>query len=73
MRWIEERPVAEKEIEVWHPYVELIHYESFSKSKRPKNKSYERLVSHYTDLLMPAKLKYFIFVVTIYEPYLSTF
>ena len=73
-RWVEDRPVAERAIEVWGPCVKLIrHYESLSKSKRPKNKSYERLVSHYTDLLVPVKLQFFIFVVTIFQPYPSFF
>ena len=73
-RWFENRPVAKRAIEVWGPCVKLIrHYESLSKSKRPKNKSYERSVSHYTDLLVPVKLQFFVFVTTIFEPYLSIF
>ena len=30
-------------------------------------------MNHYTDLLVPVKLQFFIFVVTIFEPYLSIF
>ena len=72
--WVEDRPVAKTTIEVCGPCVKLIrHYESLSKSKRPKNKSYERLVSHCTDLLVPEKLQFFVFVATIFEPYLSIF
>ena len=74
MRWVQDRPVAERVIEVWGPCAKLIrHYESLSKSKRPKNKSNERLVSHYTDLLVLVKLQFFVFVGTIFEPYLSIF
>ena len=74
MRWFEDRPIPERAIEVWGPCVKLIrHYESFSKSKRPKNKSCERLVSNYTDLLVPVKLQFFVIVATIFEPYLSIF
>ena len=74
MRWIEDRPVAERALEVCGLCVKLIRrYESLSKSKRSKNKSYERLVSHYTDLLVPVKLQFFVFVATIFEPYLSLF
>ena len=74
MRWIEDRPVAERALEVCGLCVKLIRrYESLSKSKRSKNKSYERLVSHYTDLLVPVKFQFFVFVATIFEPYLSLF
>ena len=73
-RWVEDRPLAVREVEVCGPCVKLIrHYESLSKSKRPKNKFYKRLVSHYTDLLVPVKLQFFVFVATIFEPYLSIF
>ena len=73
-RWVEDRHVAERPIEVWGPCVKLIrHYESLSKSKRPTNKFYKRLVSHYTDLLVPVKFQFFVSVITIFEPYLSIF
>ena len=73
-RCVEDRPVAERAVEVWSPCIKLIrHCESLSKSKGSKNKSYKRLVNHYTDLLVPVKLQFFVFVVTIFEPYLSIF
>ena len=60
-RWVGDRSVAERAIEVWSPCVNLIrYYESLSKSKRPKNKSYERLVNQCTDLLVA------VFVATIF-------
>ena len=73
-RLVEDRSVAERAFEVWGPCVQVIkHYQSSSKSKRPKNNSYETLVEHHTDLLIPAKLQFFVFVATIFEPYLSIF
>ena len=41
--------------------------------QKTKNKSYKRLVSHYTLLLVPEKLQFFVFIATIFEPYLSIF
>ena len=44
-----------------------------SKSKRPKNKSYEVLVNNYHDPLIPAKLRFFDFIASIFKPYLTIF
>ena len=50
------------------------HWEGLSQSQRPKNKSYETLVKHYTDPLMPAKFKFkFECTATVFEPYLTRF
>lgn len=73
-RWVEDKIVAERGLEVWRPLTRVIkHWESLCKSKRPKNKSYETLVQHYTDPLVPAKLQFFAFVAGIFEPYLVIF
>ena len=59
-RWVEDRSVAERADEVWDSVVKVIkHWESLSRLQCPKNKSYKTLVKHYTDLLMPAKFKFF--------------
>ena len=45
---------------MWDSVMKVIkHWEDVSQSLRPKNKSYETLVKHYTDPLMPAKFKLF--------------
>ena len=54
--WVEDRSVAERADEVWESVVKVIkHWESLSQSQRTKRKSYEILVKHYTNPLMPAK------------------
>ena len=59
-RWVEDRSDAERADKVWDSVVKVIkHWEGLSQSQRPKNKSDETLVKHYTDLLMPAKCKFF--------------
>ena len=64
--------VAERGLEVRKPLTMVInHWESLHKSKRPKNTSYEILVKHYP--LVPAKLQFFAFVASIFQPYFVTF
>ena len=74
-RWIEDEPVADRALKTWSSIVALVrHFEGLSKSKRPQNnKSYDTLVEHHTDLLVPAKLHFFRFLATILQPYLIMF
>ena len=74
-RWIEDKAVAEQALEVWSSVVSTVKYwQSLCKPKRPqKNKSYDTLVEHHLDLLMPAKLHYFSFIAGIFNPYLVVF
>ena len=73
-RWVDDRPVSDRGIEVW-PSVKLCisYWEKLSKSKRPQNKSYEKLVDYYTDPLVPAIFHFFSFVAGMFEPYLVRF
>ena len=65
---------AERGLKVWKPLTMVINYwESLRKSKRPKNTSYEILVKHYKDPLVPAKLQFFAFVASIFQPYFVIF
>ena len=73
-RWIEDQDVAERASEIWSSIVSAVKYlERLWKWKRPQNKSYETLVAHHQDLLIPAKLQFFIFIVGILKPYLVVF
>ena len=64
--------VAERGLEVWKPLTMVINYwESLRKST--KNTSYEILVKHYKDPLVPAKLQFFAFVASIFQPYVLIF
>ena len=55
-RWIEDQPVADTAVKIWLNLVKVIKYwESFCKSERLKNCSYETLVLHYKDSLMIGK------------------
>ena len=73
-RWVENRSVVERADEVWDSVVKVIKYrEGLSQSQRPKNKSYKTLVKHYTDPLILAKFKFFEYIVSVFEPYLTLF
>ena len=69
---MEDEIVAERGLEVWKPLTMVINYwESLRKST--KNTSYEILVKHYKDPLVPAKLQFFAFVASIFQPYVLIF
>ena len=73
-RWVEDQPVAERAIQIWNSFKAVINnWEGLCKSKRPSNKSYESLVQHYKDLLIPSKLQFFAFIASTFKPFLTTF
>ena len=49
------------------------HWEKLPKSKRPKSKSYEHLKSAAEDLPTPAKLHFFSFFASLFEPFLAMY
>ena len=72
--WLDDRPGDDRAIEIWPSVVTCVAYwESLNKSRCPQIKSNEGLVEYYTDLLVPAKLHFFLFVAGISEPYLTLF
>ena len=74
-RWIEDKEVAERALEIWESVVATVRYwRGLSKSKKPRNnKSFDYLVIHHQDLLMTAKLHFFAFVAGILKPFLVLF
>ena len=73
-RWIEGDVVAQRALKVWDSVVLTVKYwGGLCVSKMPKNnKSYNSLVKH-LDLLIPAKLHFFVFLAGILKPYLVLF
>ena len=63
-RKVEDWPIADRALEVWS----FIKKSNLSKSKKPKNSSFECLVSNNTDALIRCKLHFF----PILCPYLRT-
>ena len=70
-RWVEDRAVADRFVEIWKHIAAIVNdWEKLPKSKRPKSKSYEHLKSAVEDLLTPAKLQFFSFFTSLFEPFL---
>ena len=73
-RWIEDKPVADRLIELW-PRMEKImdFWMKLPKSKQPSNKSYEVLTTSIKDILMIAKLGFFSYLADMFKPFLTAY
>ena len=70
-RWVEDKPVAEKLLDLWPSLAKIVnHWEGLPKSKRPSSKSYANVLSAVNDVLTPAKLHFFSFAAGIFQPFL---
>ena len=73
-RWTENRKVALRLIEAWDAIKQLYNFwDSLSKSKRPKCKSYFTLGNTLKDNLIITKLQFFAFVTDLVEPFLTKY
>ena len=73
-RWVEDRPVADRALEVYVSLKKPVKYwEGLSILKRPKNSSSECLVSNYTDAFILSKFHIFSYIASIFENYLTVF
>ena len=73
-RWIEDKGVSDRLIELWDNIKKVFDFwEGLAKSKIPKSKSYENVKAHINDPLTLAELKFFSFVASLLEPYLKLF
>ena len=72
-RLIEDQPVADWAWEVWFSVVSTVKH-WLSKFKQPKNsKSYDTMVEHHQDSVIPAKFYFFSFITGILKPYFVIF
>ena len=59
-RWEEDEDVSSKSIKLWPNIIKIVGYwEGLCQSKRPQNRSYERLVTHYNQKVIPVRLQFF--------------
>ena len=74
-RWIEDKEVAERALEVWESVVATIRYwESLCKSKKSKNNnSFDILVIHYQDCWCQRNCTFFAFIASILKPFSALF
>ena len=73
-RWLEDKKVAERAISIWpniHKYV--VETLKKPKSKIPSSASFATVKSAVHDILIVAKLQFFVFVATVMQPFLKMF
>ena len=74
-RWVEDEPVAERDIQIWSNVVKVIRYwlaSSVSKRSR-NNKSFDTLVKYHNHPLMICKFQFFKYVASVLKYFLVDF
>lgn len=73
-RWVEDQAIADRALIVWESIRKTVKFwEALPKSKRPQNNSYNVVLEHCNDPLVPAKLHFFSFIAGILKKYLIVF
>lgn len=73
-RWVEDKAVGERLIELWPDILKIFEFwKGLVKPKKPKSKSYSNFLPHIKDKLIVAKLKFFVNVAAIIQPYLTCY
>ena len=69
-RWVEDRKVAERLLEIWlHNSKVVAFWFKLPKSKQPKCKSFESVKEAAEDELTAAKLSFFSYLASIFQPF----
>ena len=73
-RWVADQAVAERLIDIW-PNIKKVDasWQKLSKSKQPKSKSYNNLHNAVVDLFTPAKLNFFSYIASFFQPFLALY
>ena len=73
-RWVADQTVAERLIDIW-PNIKKVDdfWQKLLKSKQPKSKSYVNLHDAVIDLFTPAKLNFFSYIATFFQPFLTLY
>ena len=73
-RWIEDRRVADRLIEIWTQVVKIVDYwGGLGKKKRPSSKSYEHIKKCVAHPLIILKLHFFSYIAGLLEPFLKLY
>ena len=73
-RWVEDKKVADKAVEIWVNICKIIDlWQKLVPSKRPKRKSYTTVVTAVNDQLATAKRQFFSFIAMILQPFLELY
>ena len=73
-RWVEDKPVADRLIEIWSCIKQLVNFwNGLVKSKQPSSKSFEVIKSSVRDELLVAKLGFFSYFADFFKPFLTAY
>ena len=73
-KWIEDKVVSSRLIELSDNIKEVFDFrKGLAKSKRSQSKNYQNVKTHINDPLTLAKLKFFPFVASLLDPYLTKY
>ena len=71
-RWVEEKPVADKLLEIWPNIVKTVKYwTSLPKSKQPKCKSFDIVSKAVNDVLTQLKLSFSSYMASLFDSFLK--
>ena len=73
-RWVENKCFADRMVEVWPNIKRIMEFwRSLPKYKQPTCKSYSKISDAVIDLFTEAKITFFSFICSIFEPYLNKY
>ena len=72
--WVVDLPVTERLSTIWNDITKLLKYwEALPKAKQPSSKHHVNVKMAVANDLIPAKLKFFCFIVEIVKPFLTKY
>ena len=72
-RWVEDKQVSDRLICIWPNMLKIVNFwESLAASKRPSSKSYVNVNAATKDVLTTAKLSFFSYLASLFQPFLCS-
>ena len=73
-RWIEDKIVADRLLDIWENIVKLVrYYEKLPKSKQPFSKSFVNVQKACNDIFYIGKFQFFSFIAGYFQPFLTAY
>ena len=73
-RWVEDKKVSDRLLCIWPNIIKIVNFwKSLLKSKQPSSKSFQNVKTAVEDVLTPAKLSFFSYFASLFEPFLRKY
>ena len=73
-RWVEDKKVSDRLLCIWPNIIKIVNFwKSLLKSKQPSSKSFQNVKTAVEDVLTPAKLGFFSYFASLFEPFLRKY